>query len=70
MGRNPLNTVHKQEFVSNFEHKVVFGQSNTELLLENAKDLKQTIKELAQYTPNDADLGGKIRMLINKMYER
>ena len=60
--------MEKQKFISNFEHHVVFGQSNTELLLKDAKDLKQTIKDLVQHTPNDAELGARIRQLINNTY--
>ena len=56
----------KQEFISSFEHKVVFGKDS--ITTTNVLELKNTIKYLVQHTPNDAELGAKIRMLINNTY--
>ena len=58
--------MEKQKFISNFEHVVVFGKDNT--TTTSTLTFEQTIKYLVQYTSNDAELGAKIRMLINNTY--
>lgn len=56
----------EQKFISTFEHHVVFGKDS--MTTTNILDLKNTIKYLVQHTPNDTELGARIRELINNTY--
>ena len=61
------NIMEKQKFISNFEHVVVFGKDDA-ISIVNPNNFQEKVRYLVQYTSNDAELGAKVRILINNTY--
>ena len=59
--------MENQKFISNFEHHVVFGKNDTSSINLPNITLKQ-LQNLVQHTSSDAELGARIRQLINNTY--